>query len=59
MASYEKPPKFVECVEDWDNMENYFVANGIWHKAKKRFLLPAAIVSPTNYRLLRSFVAPL
>ena len=61
MASYGKPPEFEENVEDWDQyierMENYFVANGIRQEEKKRSLL-LAVISPANYRLLRSLVSP-
>ena len=61
MASYGKPPEFEETVEDWDQyikcMENYFVANGIRQEEKKRSLL-LAVISPANYRLLRSLVSP-
>ena len=61
MASYGKPPEFEETVEDWDQyierMENYFVANGIRQEEKKRSLL-LAVISPANYRLLRSLIYP-
>ena len=38
-------------------MENSFVANGIRQEEKKRSLL-LAVISPANYRLLRSLVSP-